>query len=89
MEKLLIDIFSMRFDIIIPLSSCLIALALAAVLFSIRFISYNKNKRKHEKRMRQDAGFAPAGSLLSITDAGGEGPLSVKTELQNSEMSKD
>lgn len=54
MEKLLRDIFSMRFDIVIPLSSCLIALVLAGVLFSIRFFSYRKNKRRYERRLKQE-----------------------------------
>lgn len=52
MGKFLSDLFSMRFDIIIPLSSCIVALMLAAVLFCIRYFSYLKNKRKYEKKMR-------------------------------------
>lgn len=53
MEKLLSDIFAMNFDIVIPLSSCLAAIILAALLFSIRYFSYRKNKRKYEKKMRE------------------------------------
>ena len=49
MEKLLGDIFSMRFDIIIPLSFCLIVLGLSLVLFFVRFISYKRTARKFAK----------------------------------------
>lgn len=55
MGKLLSDIFSMRFDIIIPLSSCIIAVILAAVLFCIRYISYRRNKRIYEKKVQKEA----------------------------------
>ena len=45
----------MRFDIVIPLSSCLVAVALAAVLFCIRYFSYRKVKRKFEKLDQETA----------------------------------
>ena len=46
MIELLREIFSMSFDIIIPLSFCLIAFGLAVVLFGIRYLSYMKVRRK-------------------------------------------
>lgn len=74
MEKLLSDIFSMRFDIIIPLSSCLIAVALAGVLFSIRYFSYRKNKRKYEKRQQQEAQAQAAADDTGRPPGKGEAP---------------
>lgn len=53
MGKLLSDIFSMSFDVIIPLSSCITAVMIAAVLFFIRYLSYRRNKRKYEKEEQQ------------------------------------
>ena len=62
MGKMLSDIFTMNFDIIIPISFCLIAIALSAVLFCIRYFSYRKMKRKYEKIERQKAAAAAADS---------------------------
>lgn len=55
MGQLFRDIFAMRFDIVIPLSSCLVAVALAATLFCIRYFSYRKIKRKFEKLDQENA----------------------------------
>lgn len=54
MGKLLSDIFSMKFDIIIPLSSSIIAVLLAAMMFSIRYFTYRRKKRKFEKQIQQE-----------------------------------
>lgn len=55
MGQLFRDIFAMRFDIVIPLSSCLVAVALAATLFCIRYFSYRRVKRKFEKQDQENA----------------------------------
>ena len=55
MGKVLSDIFSLSFDIIIPLSGCILAAVVAAVLFGVRYITYLRNKRRFEKRERQKA----------------------------------
>ncbi len=60
MEKVLSDIFSLSFDIVIPLSGCILAALAAAVLFGIRYITYLRNKRKYEKRERQKEQLADA-----------------------------
>lgn len=52
------DIFSMGFDIILPVSGCILALAVSFVLFWIRFSSFRRNKKRYEKRLRQE-GPAP------------------------------
>lgn len=54
MGKLLGDIFSMRFDLIIPLTSSIIAVLLAGLFFSIRFFTYRRNKRRYEKRRKKE-----------------------------------
>ncbi len=58
MGKVLSDIFTLSFDIVIPLSGCILAALLAAVLFGVRYITYWRNKRKYEKRERQKELFA-------------------------------
>ena len=52
------DIFSMGFDIILPVSGCILALAVSFVLFWIRFSSFRRNKKRYERRLRQE-GPAP------------------------------
>lgn len=54
MGQLFRDIFEMRFDIVIPLSSCLVAVFLAATLFCIRYFSYRRVKRKFEKQDQEN-----------------------------------
>jgi len=51
--KLLHDIFALNFDIVIPVSSCLLAIAAAMVLFFTRYLSYRHNKSKYEKLARK------------------------------------
>ena len=58
MGRVLSDIFTLSFDIVIPLSGCILAALLAAVLFGVRYITYWRNKRKYEKRERQKELFA-------------------------------
>ncbi|NLL91542.1 MAG: hypothetical protein GX222_03875 [Ruminococcaceae bacterium] len=53
MGKLLSDIFSMKFDVIYPISSSIVAVLLAGLFFSIRFFFYHRNKRRYEKRIRK------------------------------------
>ena len=58
--KMLSDIFSMGFDIIIPLSGCIVAFVIALILFSIRYGSFSRNKRKFERA--GDVAFLPTAS---------------------------
>jgi len=53
MLELLGAIFSMSFDIIIPLSFCLIAFALALIIFCIRYFSYARVRRKYKDKVQQ------------------------------------
>jgi len=55
MVKLFSDIFRFDFDIVIPLSSCLLALMAAMALFFARYLSYRHNKSKHERHTRETA----------------------------------
>ena len=54
MKELINNIFSMHFDIIIPLSFILIALAIAVILFCIRYFSFMRLRRKFMDRTRQE-----------------------------------
>lgn len=58
--KTLSDIFSMSFDIIMPLSGCIVALLVAVVLFSIRYFSFKYNKRKYERKQARASARAAA-----------------------------
>ena len=55
MGKLLADIFTMNFDIVMPLTWCILAIFLAAVLFCIRYFSFMRNRRRYEKKAREQA----------------------------------
>ena len=49
LTQLFNDIFLMKFDIIMPVSGCIVAFLIAAILFSIRYVSFKRKKRKFEK----------------------------------------
>lgn len=65
MGKLLNDIFSMKFDIIIPISSSIVAVLLAALVFGIRFFSYRRNKRRYQKKIKRER---EAASVETVSD---------------------
>lgn len=50
--KVVRDIFSMDFDVIIPVSGGIIAIAVGFLLFAIRYFSFIKNRKKYEKRQK-------------------------------------
>lgn len=45
--KLINDIFSMSFDIIIPVSGDIVAVLAAGALFSIRYVTFRKKQKKY------------------------------------------
>lgn len=51
--KLISDIFAMSFDIIIPVSGCIVAILFAIVLFSIRYFTFQHKKKKFAGQPRQ------------------------------------
>lgn len=51
--KLFRDIFSMKFDVIIPISGNIIAIMVSFLLFSIRYFTYRHNQKKYEKRRQE------------------------------------
>ena len=57
--KLINDIFSMDFDVIIPVSGSIIAVLVAVVLFSLRYFTYKHNRKKYEKLQNQSREAAP------------------------------
>jgi|GEM_PF-3640481 len=55
------DIFTMGFDIILPVSGCILAFFVSLLLFGVRFSSFRRNKRRYEQRAaRQRRQAAPA-----------------------------
>jgi hypothetical protein len=73
MGRLLSDIFSMKFDVIYPISSSIVAVLFAGLLFGVRFFFYHRNKRRYEKRMRKRREAAVAENTVrdikpSLTD---------------------
>ena len=52
-SKLISDIFSMKFDVVIPLSGCIIAIFVGLVLFLIRYVSYTNKKKKFSKMQEE------------------------------------
>lgn len=50
--KLIRDIFSMDFDVIIPVSGSIIAVIVGFTLFSIRYFTFRHNQKKYEKRQK-------------------------------------
>lgn len=46
------DVFSGAFDLIMPVSGCLIAIGLGIVFFFIRFNAYHYNRKKRDKESR-------------------------------------
>lgn len=47
--KLMNDIFSMDFDVIIPVSGSIIAVLVGGLLFSIRYFTFKRNRKRYEK----------------------------------------
>lgn len=52
--KLVNDIFSMSFDIVIPISGNIIAILVALLLFSVRYFSFRHKQRKFAGQKRHD-----------------------------------
>lgn len=50
--KLIHDIFSMSFDVVVPISINIIAIILGFIFFSIRYFTFNHNRKKYEKLQR-------------------------------------
>ena len=48
--KLIHDIFSMSFDVVVPVSGLIVAVAIGFVLFFIRYFTFERNRKKYEKR---------------------------------------
>ena len=42
------DIFAMNFDVVIPISGCIVAVLIALVLFLIRYVGYHYNRFKYQ-----------------------------------------
>lgn len=57
--KVVRDIFSMGFDVIIPVSGSIIAIAVGFLLFAIRYFSFIKNRKKYEKRQKNSHTVTP------------------------------
>ena len=66
MGKLLGDIFTMNFDIVMPLSSCILAILLAAVLFSVRYLTFLRNRRRYVKRTQTQSSGSSQDSSATI-----------------------
>ena len=79
-SKLLTDIFDMKFDVVIPVSGCLIAVLIGFILFLVRYVSFQAKRRKyrHQPRVHRDfhsVGFgeedlAAAAATAAVTAAG-------------------
>lgn len=52
--KLIHDIFSMSFDVVVPVSGSIIAIIVAFVLFFIRYFTFVHNRKKYEKMQRDE-----------------------------------
>ena len=53
-KTLVNDIFAMRFDVVVPISGCLVAVLLGLILFLIRYVGYNYNRRRYEARKKKE-----------------------------------
>lgn len=51
--KLIHDIFSMSFDVVVPVSGLIVAVAIGFVLFFIRYFTFERNRKKYENRQRK------------------------------------
>ena len=52
--KLVNDIFSMSFDVIIPISGNIVAILVAFVLFSVRYFTFRHRQKKFAGQKRHD-----------------------------------
>ena len=52
--KLVNDIFSMSFDVIIPISGNIVAIMVAVLLFSIRYFTFRRKQKKFAGRQNHD-----------------------------------
>ncbi len=71
--KLVNDIFAMSFDIVIPVSGNIVAVAAAIALFSIRYFTFQRNQKKYAGQPAQPR-LVPRISPPGQT-AGGYAPL--------------
>lgn len=57
--KLIRDIFSMDFDVIIPVSGSIVAILVGFLLFAVRYFTFNRNRKKYEKRRKESNTVIP------------------------------
>ena len=56
-SKLLSDIFAMKFDVVIPISGCIIAILIAFVVFAVRYYGYQYKRRKFKELPKESSEF--------------------------------
>ena len=56
-NKLIGDIFAMKFDVVIPISGCLLAILLAFIVFAIRYFGFERKRRKFKDLPMESSDF--------------------------------
>ena len=91
--RLLCDIFSTEFDVILPLSACIAAPVLALVLFLVRYLTYRHRVRRFargaepapEQALQVAAAAVPGVQDVQGSPAGAAADLPSPAELPGTE----
>ena len=56
-SKLFTDIFAMKFDVVIPISGCIVAIVIAFIVFAVRYYGYQHKRKKFKDQTAEAPDF--------------------------------